>query len=249
MAITVDDTTVARWSGQPNNNVDITSASFTPPDNSLLVVGISADTAADSAITLSVSGGSLTWNERAIRNGDEAGAGNGGCAAIWTAPVGTGASMSVSVRRTAGSGSTNTISAKCYIVTGQDASPIGDTAETNSTTANYTPAAETMVGAGRLFGTATEWNDGGGTPTSSDVEDAANETGVCAISAYKAADHTASSSQSINYQQSGSAIWTEVRVEILAATGGVQIGPAQAAAALAGQGLSLGFTINMPDEP
>jgi hypothetical protein len=56
---------VIRWTGTPADNVDITSASFTPANNSLLVVCVCGDTASASDITVSVSGGSLTWTKRA----------------------------------------------------------------------------------------------------------------------------------------------------------------------------------------
>ena len=71
------------------------SSSFTPANNSLLVVtvhAISADSATDPVV--SVSGGSLTWTrqKRACTNDPL-----GMLVEIWTAPVSTGASMTVTV--------------------------------------------------------------------------------------------------------------------------------------------------------
>lgn len=215
MAISVD-ASVVRWTGTPAGTTAITSASFTPSNGSLLVLAINFDEATDSEnLTLQVSGGSLTWTERVRRGAVEAGAGG---AAIWTAPVVTGASMTVSVARNQSSAGSNRLSAKLYVVTGQHASPIGNSNSANWTT-NPQSLSITAAGAGRLFGCGTDWNQTG-IPVSTDTEDGADYSGnISVMSAYKAADH-ASGSQSIQFDPVGTPTGNIVVLEILAAAGG-----------------------------
>jgi hypothetical protein len=127
--------------------------------------------------------------------------------------------MTITLTRTSGdAGSARRISGKVYIVTGQHASPIG-----NSNTADWTTnpqsLAVTAAGAGRLFGCGTDWNQTG-TPVSTDTEDGADYSGAISVmSAYKAADH-ASGSQSIQFDPVGTPSGNIVVLEILAAAGG-----------------------------
>lgn len=76
-----------------------TTGSFTPPDNSLLVVvvGCGADPVSDAGYVLT--GGGLTWTKRVSRAVDWI-SGDGGIVQIWTAPVTTGASMTLTVTHT-----------------------------------------------------------------------------------------------------------------------------------------------------
>lgn len=215
---------IARWTGTPGNGTDITSASFTPANNSLLVVCISADSSSSSAAqTIAVSGGSLTWTARVERNAGESGA-NGGYAGIFTAPVSTGASMTVSVRRSAGTGGSNRLSAKVYVVTGQNASPIGTNGEGSSGTNNLSAAAYTStVNNSRAFGAATDWNAlgaGSTNPTSTDSgSPGATYSGqIDALSVYKAADTaTSGTAVTLNFDAAGASapLWNWCALEIV----------------------------------
>lgn len=227
MAIAIDGASPARFTGTPNNGVNITSASFTAPANSLLVCNVSADTngsAADITIAVSDSGG-LTWTNQVERDPGDAGA-EAGHASIWTAIQTTSASRTVSVQRSAGNGSTNRISVKVDVWTGADVGgdPIGATGEGSSTTNNNTPNAYTStVNNSRGVGCGTCWNQLG-VPTSTDTEDGADYSGaISVISLYKAAD-TASSGSTVtmNFDAggSGTAAWNWVAMEILPAAGG-----------------------------
>jgi hypothetical protein len=215
VAISVD-AALARWTGQIGTGGTITSGSFTPADGSLLVCCINFDqsTSVDGTdVAFSVAGGSLTWTSRA-----DSGQQNGR-AAIFTAPVVTGASMTCGVTATGQNGNRR-CSAKLYVATGQHASPIGASAANGSTTNNLS-AGITATGDGRIFGCATCWN-ALGAPTSSDTEDAAHYAGeISVLSAYKAADHV-SGSQSVNFDASGAAAadWRYAVLEILAAADG-----------------------------
>lgn len=227
MAIAHDASSPIRFTGTPANNVDITSASFTAPNNSLLVVNVSADTNGSSEnITISVSdSGGLTWANQVERDPGDAGA-EAGHASIWTAEQPTSASRTVSVRRTAGNGSTNRISVKVDVWTGTDigGDPIGTTGEGSSTTNNITPNAYTStVNNSRGVGCATDWNQLG-TPTSTDTEDGADYSGaISVISLYKAADTaTSGSTVTMNFDAggAGAAAWNWVALEILPGAGG-----------------------------
>jgi hypothetical protein len=228
MAIAIDASSPIRFTGTPANNVDITSASFTPPANSVLVVCVSADTNGSSDnITIAVTGGSLTWTNRVEHDPGDASA-NGGHASIWTPVDGSTVSASaqtVSVRRTAGNGSTGRISVKVYVVTGADtADPTGATGENHSTTNNITPNAYTStVNNSRGFGCATDWMQLG-TPVSTDTEDGGDYSGaISVISLFKSADTaTSGSTVTMNFDAGGTggAEWNWVALEIRPGAGG-----------------------------
>jgi hypothetical protein len=225
--IVVDDS-VSRFTGTPVNGSPITSSSFTPPNNSLLVVAVNGDTSgvggAGSDITVSVSGGSLTWTNRVERDTGDGG-GNRGHVSIFTAEVATGASMTVSVTRTAGDGGTNRLSAKVYIVTGYNVGdPVGAVGEGSTTATSNTPNAYTSTADNsRAFGAATDWGQNGNL-SSSDVEDVADYVGAIAvISLYKASNTpTSGSSVTINFvtDGAGSSEWNWVALEIKPGAGG-----------------------------
>jgi hypothetical protein len=226
MAIAIDASGPIRFTGTPANGVDITSASFTAPANSLLVAHVSADTNGSSAdITISVSdSGGLTWTNRVERDPGDAGA-EAGHASIWTAEQPSSASRTVSVRRTAGSGSTNRISVKVEVATGADigGDPIGNVAEGSSTTNNITPNTYTSsANNSRGFGCGTCWNQLG-TPTSTDTEDGADYSGaISVVSLYKAANTpTSGTVVTMNFDAggTGAAAWNWVALEVLPSTG------------------------------
>jgi hypothetical protein len=226
MAIAIDASSPIRFTGTPANGVDITSASFTAPANSLLVAHVSADTNGSSEnITISVSdSGGLTWTNRVERDPGDAGA-EAGHASIWTAEQPSSASRTVSVRRTAGNGSTNRISVKVEVATGADigGDPIGNVAEGSSTTNNITPNTYTSsANNSRGFGCGTCWNQLG-TPTSTDTEDGADYSGaISVVSLYKAANTpTSGTVVTMNFDAggTGAAAWNWVALEVLPSTG------------------------------
>jgi hypothetical protein len=222
MAISVDDTTVVRWTGTPASGTNITSGTFTPPNNSVIVLAVSVDgSTASINPTVAVSGGSLTWTNRAEMDPGTAGA-NGGHASIWTAPVVTGASMSISVNRTS-SDATARVSCKAYLVTGHDTTtPTGVTGSGHDTTNNATTAGVTSQTAGVIFYAATDWTGaGGGTtpPTSSDLtEDAASYSAqIDALAGYKTiASAGASVTANLDAAGTATAAWNWAAVEVRA---------------------------------
>lgn len=137
----------------------VTTASFTPPSGSLLVASVAYASATDPV----VSGGSLTWTRR-VRNTD-------GSCEIWTAPVITGASMTVSVAVT-DTGFGQGAALKVDVVSGQyTVNPIGNTGTGSEPTDNATITGYTSSGESRGFCAARDTN-AGGQPSSSDVASA-----------------------------------------------------------------------------
>jgi hypothetical protein len=181
------------------------------------VLCVNADeTGGDNSVFQAVTSG-LTWTSRVVRGDADA---DPGYAGIFTAPVTTGASMTIAVNRTGSTGSSGRIAAKVYIVTGQHASPIGTNAEADFTTdpQNLT---YTATGAGRAFGGGTDWNANGAL-TSSDTGSSDHYAGqISVISAYDSADYAAGSgSQGINFNAAGTPTGNLVVLEILAAAAG-----------------------------
>lgn len=107
-----------------------TSSAFTPPSSSLLVVAHEAanNNTGDVRNNLTISGGGLTWTQRESRSSDEGGVGDYTTGlTIWTAPVATGASMTLTID--AGSLDLNHAALAVSAYTGYDtASPVGATA-------------------------------------------------------------------------------------------------------------------------
>ena len=158
-----------------NNNMDGTTGSFTPQDNSLLVVVVSLvyDPAVSFAVT--ISGGSLTWTERVT-------AINGPSSnyyerlSIFTAPVSTAASMTISVNGNSSGGADSPIaSVQAFSFTGYNTgTPTGATATDangladgeNAMTLSGSPASSSVVIAARSW-TADSANNETATPDTS----------------------------------------------------------------------------------
>ncbi|OGJ56683.1 hypothetical protein A3D88_02805 [Candidatus Peribacteria bacterium RIFCSPHIGHO2_02_FULL_52_16] len=223
-AIAIDASSPARATGTPPNANALVSASFTPPNSSLLLVMVSADNSQGSNITISVSDSTgLTWTNIVERDKGDAGA-EDGHASAWYALQPTSQSMTVSVTRTAGLGGTERISFKVYVITGHDTSdPIGASGENSSTTNNITPTIYTStVNNSRGFGCATDWN-ALGLPSSTDTEDAEHDAlQISLLSAHKAADTSPSGTAvTMNFDGFGTsaAAWNWVGVEVNPAAG------------------------------
>lgn len=216
-SITVDAATVARWTNNVSQGTASTSASFTPPNNSLLVVFVNI-VATGSDMNMSVSGGSLTWTKRVEHSPADSGA-YVGYVGVFTATVTTGASMTISCTRSAGTVNTGHTSAKCYILTGHNtSSPIDVVGEGHGSGSPYNPTLLTATAAGRTLYGAFEYAVAG-TVSSSDTEDTVNGVNGgdwSALSVYKASDHSAGD-VSGNFQESGSPTWNWAAIAVKAA--------------------------------
>jgi hypothetical protein len=225
-----DASTPVRFTGTPAQNVDITSASFTAPSGATLVLCVSGDTSSGGVTnTLSASdSGGLTWTSQGKRDGNE-NPPNGGISEIFTATTVSAVARTVSVRRTTTGGGTNRLQAKCYVVTGQDASPIGNAAENGTTTNDATVTGPTTTAANSyVFYAATEWNQLG-TPTSADLTIDAFDNGsqISGLSGYKSVAGIGGTTANLNAGGAGTAAWGFAAIEIKEdpGGGGVSVSP------------------------
>jgi hypothetical protein len=184
MACAIDASSPGRVSVQNANSgatiVCPASGTFTPPNGSFLVVCLEWDTAATGAkedfnFAITNSGTALTWTQQVVRTGLEttAGAGSG----IYTAPMPTGAAISVTATKINDTGAasigTGRISMKVYVVTGVDlaGTPVDSVTANNeggSTTQALTLTSLTPAADGMQFVADTDWNVTG-VITSSDL--------------------------------------------------------------------------------
>lgn len=116
-------------SGSGFGTGDFTSSSFTPADNSLLVVGVSfvenSGSTTDPTSVMAVSGGGLTFTRQATAVASPTAFSS--LSQIWTAPVTTGASMTLTLSTSGRNAGLYGVSVVCY--TGYNTgSPIGATA-------------------------------------------------------------------------------------------------------------------------
>lgn len=167
MSCLVDASSPIRFSGLITPPNSITSASFTAPANSLLVVclQINTTTGSDAVFAVSDSGG-LAWTTRITRASTEATA--GGTSAIATAPQVTSASRTVTVTWTSGGDASPPfhITAVVYVVTGADLTgtpmdAVTSDNESGSTTNDYTTIPLVPGANGLLFASDADWQAGG----------------------------------------------------------------------------------------
>src|SRR6185369_14163460 len=165
MALAIDGSTPAVATQTTGSNHDVTSPSFTPPSGSILVnlwagnTGTS-DTPATPTITDNL-GAHLTYSLQDWKSRADSPA-RDGQAADWTAPVGTGAAMTVTA--TNGTATANAQAAlQVVVVTGQDSvTPVGQhgksgSASTSTVTISYTATVTGSQG----FVAITDWDDKG----------------------------------------------------------------------------------------
>ncbi len=197
-------------------NVDVTTASFTPPANSILVVTVNIDaTGAGDYNVVVTSAPAVAFTTNVERNRTESG---GGYAGIFTGVKTTSEPMTVSVRRTNGAAFIEKLSVKVYVVTGGNTTtPVGAVGEGNSAVDNFTASAYTStVNNSLAFGTATDFS-AQGLPSSTDIEDAAHFPGaISVLSVYKSSVTTpVGTAVTLNFDAGASApSWKWVAAEI-----------------------------------
>lgn len=189
MAIAVDASTPARVNSSSAPPHTLTTASFTAPTDALLVMCLSEDgTGADGNTYTASDSGGLTWTLRVARTLGETT--DGGGSGIWTARTTSSVSRTVSMARTAGTG-TRRMSMKVYVLTGVDVdgTPVDSVTASNengSNTNNLTTTSITPGGTGVLVCCDTDWNQLGVFTSSDltlasgpDTADYAGEISVC----------------------------------------------------------------------
>ena len=211
IAVTGGPNGVERWS--PGTQA-VTTATFTAPAGSLLVAH-GAVYRESSTTSATVSGGSLTWTLRSSRA--FGGFDFYGYIGVWTAPVPTPQTLSVSISATG----QFSASLKVWIVTGADVdAPVGATNSGQTTTRNATVNAYTATRDGSLgFCTVQDWGDIDGTLVSNDPGWIG--TGNYVLALYK--DSPAQAGQTVTFHMNisggfgGSAEWHWAAAEILPA--------------------------------
>lgn len=197
-----------------------TSGSFTPADNSLIVLLIFCDTGAGTTPGATISGGGLTWTQRVVRGDSE---GTAGIVFIYTAPVTTGSSMTVQVTvNSIGATNNDRGYAKAYVVDNPDPSPIGNVAENSSTTNNLTASGLTTTQANSyVFYVGEDWN-ALGSPTSSDLtnDPAHIASTISGIFGYKSAVSAGAVTANLDAAGAGAADWNWGALEVKTAAGG-----------------------------
>ncbi len=136
----------------PGVATSVTTASFTPADNSLVVVFAGLQSS-NNSLAASISGGSLTWTKQAQAGVDVSNFGH--FSIFWTAPVTTGASMTVTVGNMPSDGTAEGVVHVFYYTGHNISAPVGGTASAtvafNSTvnlTLSSAPATTSEVIAG-----------------------------------------------------------------------------------------------------
>jgi hypothetical protein len=205
----------------------ITTSTFDPPANSVIVVTIQADSDTSVGHTfpsqVANNGAALTWTQIAQEDFTAGGgSGNGGIAsAFYTTLLGARTGMTITASL-GGNGLTQkcSISTKVYVLTGANTvSPLGHSTQGSSVTNNLTTTSFTSTVDNSLgFVAANEWS-GLGTPSSSDttndpftITTPAADSG---ISGYKTIS-TANSTVTFNLDAFGTAnaAWNWVSFEI-----------------------------------
>lgn len=158
MALAIDPSTPAVAVQTSNVTTTVTSASFTPPNGALVLVGWAWNTGSGvspGAPSIANSGSALSWSLLGHRARPETAA--DGQAAMWWA-VSAGAAMTVTV--TAGASGLNAGAAYFWVLTGQKLSgPIGASGESGANTAT-TSIAQTYTAQGtgsRGFIAVADW--------------------------------------------------------------------------------------------
>jgi hypothetical protein len=219
MALAIDASSPNRAQGAVSTTT-ITTNSFTPPNNSLLVACWSGDTASGVGAnpTVSNSGTALSWTGRVQADANTI-TGAAGQSAIDTAWLTTSRSLTVTV-----SASSNlvTISLKVYVITGADPTTwIGGTNLDGytSTGPNVTTATLTSQSASSLMVVAaTDWK-ANGDPVSSDltVDSFTTAGAISGTSGYKFLSSTGGQTANLDAGGTLNAQWTWAAMEILPA--------------------------------
>lgn len=226
MGLVLDASTPIRWTGIDAGG-NVTSASFTAPANSLLVLTGQWDTANNTELDATVVSdtGGLAWTQQIVRGGASTTAGGG--SGIWTASPTTSASRTVTLKYTAlGAGAgTKRISCKLYVWTGQDTTtPVDTTGASNSggsSTNNLTTSSVTPGADGVLLVSDCDWNELG-VETSSDltIDSADYASQISVASGYKTCSSGVAVTANLNAGGTAAAQHKWCQIVVRAASGG-----------------------------
>lgn len=207
MALAIDASTPALAAA---SNDPWTTASFTPPNNSLLVVVAMGDFFNGTPV-LTPSSTGLTF-----RSVKRQGATSQGVVEIFTAEVkgNGGSSRTVSCTTSLAS---DVGGIKVYVLTGDSNGDyyVDATAGGTSTTDNLTANITTNSDGAWVLGGAVDWNSNG-SPTSTDEEEAFDDADLSLVCVRKASATATAGSESLNFDAAGTPVWSWAAVAIQA---------------------------------
>ncbi|MEV0382430.1 hypothetical protein [Nonomuraea sp. NPDC050643] len=189
------------------NGSSLTTASFTAPDNSVVV----ACSIIGQIPTISNSDAALTWTSRKVMTDDRA--------SVWTAPV-VAERTGLTVTAVAQAGGSFQGALSVYVFTGVELSaPVGADGNGTSTTNNVTVNGYSSTKDGSRGLAIARDTSAGGTPTSTDDERAwAGLLNIAAMSITKSAN-TATSGTTVTFNLdaagAAAAAWTWIAVELV----------------------------------
>lgn len=239
MALAIDASSPAVVTQTNGATATLTTASFTPPTGSLVLVqwcGNSTSLPAAPGITDSLAT-DLTYTSRGWQSRADSPT-KDGQAAQWTAPVVSSAAMTITVTNQASSGFREA-AMRVTVLTGQDASPIGTNGKGGSASSGALAQSVTGTADGsQAFGAATDWDALGSMTdgTGCDLNPAgATGTPGGAVSygfvKRSTADGTNGGSTTLNLTYAGTSTNISfVYIEIKPAAGGSDTGDAENAA-------------------
>lgn len=187
MALAIDSSTPAIVG--TGSGTSVTTASFTPPDSTLLVACIARF--ATSTVTMSNSGTALTWTLKADNSNSR----------VYTAPLTTSQSMTVTFSQV----SSTALGMKVYAVTGADlTTPIGATGTGTSTSDPSTVTGYSSTIANSLGIASVAYLDSPGSFTSSDTITSYSDGATFAALGINKAATTATPSTSVTFNMDNS---------------------------------------------
>lgn len=220
--------------------ISVTTGSFTPQNDSLLVAVVSciAHSSAGNIATANstVSGGSLTWTKRASINSGALGFSYSHCLELWTAPVGTAGSMTLTFANTldANGADGSKTAIQIFSYTGYNTGDVVGATITGAALSNPTgaltlsapPASDSMVVAARSFQPDAA-SDVTATAGSGWDEIYDNASGAVGFSCLETQQRTASTSDGV--------VWTDINDQNTAVFGTLGLAVELKAAAGAGE--------------
>lgn len=237
MALAIDASTPALASTA--TAVSVTTASFTPPSGSLVVLMYAANglSGADTSVaSVTNTGTSIAWTRQARKNNNSSstgGAGTNGGAEIWTG-VGNGGAITVTVTGAA-SGSGTDKAMQAVVFTGADTTNVTHVAAGSSASLTVPSVTLTSCAAGsHVVAVNSDWNQSGlGTfPTGQTKISEYNNTSQVTDHFWRTTSTLSSAGSQTMNQTAPTQQWDMVVLEVVAASSGTPVSLTGAVAAV-----------------
>lgn len=225
MVLAIDASTPAKATG---TTASITTASFTPPDQSLILVMFGtgdAGTTDQSISSITNTGTAITWTRRVRQNRNAAsfaGVGQEGGAEIWSG-TGNGGAITVTVNGV-GSGAGQEKLVKCVVLTGANLTPT-NVVGTHNTSGLPSGTVTGCSAASHVFAVSSDWSAGGlGTADSGQtIVDEFHTAGQTTLHSWRTTNTlSAAGSQTMNLTAPAAQDYNLVAIEVVDPTPPVQ---------------------------